>query len=74
MTDRINTYCHVAPSLIQKILPLNWEEESDMKLTTPETSGRLGRSVFDARTSGIVWVIFASYNWLKVTLETMDQL
>ena len=29
---------------------------------------------FDARISGIVWVIFASYNWLTVTLETMNQL
>ena len=29
---------------------------------------------FDARISGIVWVIFTSYSWLTVTLETMDQL
>ena len=28
---------------------------------------------FDARISGIVWVLFASFNWLTVTLETMDQ-
>ena len=30
--------------------------------------------LFNARMSGIVWVIFASYNWLTVTLETMNQL
>ena len=29
---------------------------------------------FNARTSGIVWVVCASYSWLTVTLETMDQL
>ena len=37
------------------------------KLNTPETSGRLSN-----RISGIIWVIFVSYNWLKVTLETTD--
>ena len=45
-------------------------------LSTPETSRRLSTStsVRRYRLSGIVWVIFASYNWVTVTLETMDQL
>ena len=29
---------------------------------------------FDARISEIVWVILASFNWLTVALETMDEL
>ena len=29
---------------------------------------------FDARISGIVWVILATFNWLTVALETMNQL